>query len=152
MFQTAKSQIVQAIAPIAGGSQRTGAYISLKNVVKCTIVCNLAMATTDTCAITIEQSTAVAGTGHTAITQTVPIWSNLDCSTSNISTARTAAVSYTTDAVAKNKIVIFEVIPDHLDAGYDVINVIMGASNASNTYTANYICDMRYSGADVIAD
>lgn len=147
-----KTQVVQAIAPIAGGSNRTGTYISLKNVVKCLIVCHLSMATTDTSAITIEQSTAVAGTGHTAITQVVPIWSNLDCSTSNTLTERTAAVNYTTDAVAKNKIVVFQVDPIKLDAGYDVVNVIMGSSNASNFYSAVYLLEMRHSGDDVITD
>lgn len=147
-----KFQVVQAIAPIAGGSQRTGDYISLKNVTKCLIVCEFAMATTDTCAIVVNQATAVAPSGATPITQVVPIWSNLDTSTSNTLTARTAAVNYTTDAVAKNKVVVFQIDPDHLDAGYDVIGVVMGSSNASNFYSAVYLCEMRYSGADVITD
>jgi hypothetical protein len=147
-----KLQVVKAIAPIAGGSARTGTYISLKNVVKCLVVCELAMATTDTCAIVINQATAVAPVGATPITQVVPIWSNLDCSTSNTLTARTAAVNYTTDAVAKNKIVVFQIDPNHLDSGYDCIGVVMGSSNASNFYSAIYLVEMRYSGADVIAD
>ena len=147
-----KLQVVQAIAPQTGASARTSDYISLKNVVKCLVVCELAMATTDTCAITIEQATTVAGAGHTAITDVVPIWSNLNTSTSNTLTARTAAVSYTTDAVAANKIVVFQIDPAILDDTYDVISVVMGASNASNYYSAVFLCEMKYSGADVIAD
>ncbi len=147
-----KLQVVQAINPKTNAGGATGTYISLKNVIKCLVVVHCTDATTDTTAITLEQSTAVAGSGHTAITQVVPIWSNLDCSTSNTLTSRTAAVSYTTNASVKNKIVVFQVDPIKLDAGYDVVNVVVGGSSASNSISAVYLLEMRYSGADVIAD
>ena len=152
MLQIDKTSIVQAIAPATNASQLTGDYISLKNVVKCTIVVFGIWTTTDTSAITIEQSTAVANTGHTAITQVVPIHVNLDCDADDTLAAATAAVSYTTNADAETKIVVFEVTPDLLDAGYDVINVIVGASSGSNIVSALYILDLRYSAADVITD
>ena len=103
-------------------------------------------------ALTIEQATAVAGTGHTAITNVVNIWSNLDTATSDTLVSRTAAVSYTTDAAIKNKVVVFEFTPDILDSGYDVIALHAGSSSASNIVSAVYVLELRYSGADVDAD
>jgi len=152
MIQIDKVKVVEAIAPQTGASARTGKYISMKNVLKATIICQIAQATSATSAITLEQSTAVAGTGHTAITNVVPIWSDLDTATSDTLTARTAAVSYTTDAATTNKVVVFEVNPAELDATYDVLNVIMGISHSSSIVSAVYVLDLRDSGADVDAD
>ena len=152
MLQIDKTSIVQAIAPAANTGALTGDYISLKNVVKCTIVVYGIWTTTDTSAITIEQATAVAPVGSTAITQVVPIHANLDCDVSNTLAAATSAVSYTTNADAETKIIVFEVSPDLLDDGYDCITVKVGASNTGNIVSALYILDMRYSGADVLSD
>jgi len=151
MNQLDKIKFVDAIEPQAGAAI-TGNYISLKNILKVLVVVQIAQAAVNTVAITIEQSTAVAGTGHTAITQVVPIWSNLDTAASDVLVARTAAVSYTTDAGQKNKIIIFEIDASKLDATYDCINVLTGASDATNITSAHYICELRYSGADLDAD
>ena len=151
MYQLDKIKFVDAIEPQAGAAI-TGNYISLKNVLKCLVVVHITQAAANTVAITLEQSTAVAGTSHTAITQVVPIWSNLDTGTSDVLVKRTNAVSYTTDAATNNKVIVFEVDATKLDAGYDVLNVLTGASSASNITSAVYICELRYSGADLDAD
>ena len=150
-MQIDKHQIVKAIQPQAGAAI-TGDYISLKNVVRCHVVVFITQAAVNTVAITIEQAQAVAPTNSTAITKVVPIWSNLDCASSNTLTQRTAAVSYTTDAGQLIKMVVFEINPEILDATYDCITVKTGSSDASNITAAWYECEMRYSGADVIAD
>jgi hypothetical protein len=146
-----KQITVCAIKPQAGGAI-TGTYISLKNVVKCFVKVLINQAAANTVAITIEQATAVAPTGSTAITNVAQIWSNLDCTASNTFVLRTAAVSYTTDAGQVPKIVVFQIDPASLDDGYDCITVKTGASSASNITAAWYELEMKYSGADVIAD
>ena len=151
MINFDKVKVVDAIEPQAGAAI-TGKYISLKNIVKVHVVVQIAQAAVNTVAITLEQSTAVAGTGHTAITNVVNIWSNLDTAASDVLVARTAAVNYTTDAGQKNKIIVFEITPDILDDGYDVLNVLTGASDATNITSAHYLCELRYSGADLDAD
>ena len=150
-MQIDKHQIVKAIYPQAGGAI-TGDYISLKNVVRCHVVVFINQASATQVAITIEQAQAVAPTNSTALIKVVPIWSNLDCAASNTLVARTAAVSYTTDVGQKYKIIIFEILPESLSATYDCITVITAASDATNITAAWYECEMRYSGADVIAD
>ena len=150
-MQIDKHQIVKAIYPQAGGAI-TGDYVSLKNVVMAKVVVFINQAAANTVAITIEKATAVAPTGSTAITVAVPIWSNLDCAASNTLVQRTAAVNYTTDAGVKYKIIVFEIDPTTLGTTYDCITVKTGASSASNITAAWYELEMRYAGADVIAD
>ena len=152
MIQVDKLKVVEGIAPATDASGSTGKYVSLKNVVKATVIVSIAQGAANTVGISLEQSTHVAGTGHTAITNVVPIWSNLDTGTSDTLVSGTAAVNYTTDAATESKIVVFEVNPAELDAGYDVLNVVLGASSGSNIASAVYLLELRYSGADVDAD
>lgn len=144
-----KYKIVEAIAPAADAAGRTGDYVSLKNVNLAYVVVHITQGNAATVALTIEQATAVAGTGSKAITVSVPIWSNLDTATSDTLVRRTDAVSYTTDAAVKNKIVIFQIDPATLDVanGFDCIVVKTGASNAANITQAMYVLDERYQQA-----
>ena len=151
-MQINKMNIVEAIAPQTGGTL-TGDYISLKNVIKAFVVLHITQADSDTAVITIEQAQAVANTGHTAITKAVPIWSNLACATSDVLVARTAAVSYETDAAVAHKIVIFEIDPATFDIanGFDcmMVKVVVGASSV---VSAQYLLEQRYNGAVEITD
>lgn len=133
-------KIVEALEPATDAAGRTGDYVSLKNYRTCFIVLHITQGNAATIAITVEQASAVAGTGHKAITVPVPIWSNLDCAASDTLVARTAAVSYTTDAGVKHKQVIFQVDSSTLDIanGFDCLTVITGASNAGNITSAQY--------------
>jgi hypothetical protein len=103
-----------------------------------------------TVALTVNQATAVAGTGAKAITAGARIWSNLDLAANgDVFTRRTDAVSYTTDAGVKEKIVIIEIDPAALDQvnGYDCIAVLTGASNAANITSVIYLGVQRYPGS-----
>lgn len=147
------AQIVEAVHPQGGGSAITGDYISMKKVGHVTVLCNINQTTADTIAITIEQATAVAGTGSTAITKAVPIFLVADAATTDVWVAQTAAVSYTTTAATKAKMVAFEIDAEDLDAGYDCLTVKFGASDSANIVAAQYICGMlRYGPSSVIAD
>ena len=152
MISFDKVKVVEALEPATNGSGLTGLYVSLKNVIKVHIICQITQGASNTVALTIENATAVAGTNHTAIVNVVNIWSNLDTGTSDTLVARTAAVNYTTDAGTNNKIVVFEFTPDILSTGYDCIAMHAGSSSASNIVSAVYVLETRYSGADLDAD
>jgi len=153
MIYADKLKIIHAFGPSTNGGGFTGDYISLKNVVKCWVVLHFNdTGAAATAAITLENASVVAGSDDQAITQVVPIWSNLDCATADTLTSQSAAVSYTTDNAQKYKIVLLEVDPSKLDAGFDVLVVKVGVSSASNYVGGLYICEMRYSSADVITD
>ena len=139
-----------AIAPATQAGGSTGKWLSMKNILKILIEVVVAQGAANTVAITIEQAINVNGDSNTAITEVVPIFSNLDTGTSDTLVKRTRAVNYTTDAGTNNKIVVFEIAADKLDVNtYDCINVNLGASSGSNIASATYWCELRYSGADL---
>lgn len=137
---TEQFKIVEAMPNATDAAGRTGDYVSLKNAVMAWIEVAITQGNAATIALTVEQASAVAGTGSKAITETVPIWSNLDTAASDTLVRRTSAVSYTTDAAVKNKMVIFQIDPATLDVanGFDCITVKTGASNVANLTGARY--------------
>jgi hypothetical protein len=147
-----KTKIVEAITPQAGAAI-TGDYISLKNAAHVTVLVDINQANAATVAVTIEQATLVDGTGSKPITNAVPIYLVADAATSDAWVAQTAAVSYTTDATTKHKLIAFEIDAASLDVagGFDCITVKTGASNAANITSAVYVLsDLRY-GAEKTA-
>lgn len=139
------AKIVEAMAPATDAAGRTGDYVSLKNASRVFVVVHLTQGNAATVALTLEKATAVAGTGSTAITSVVPIWSNLDTATSDTLVRRTDAVSYTTDAALKNKMVVFDVDAASLGGDYTCLVVKTGASNVANiTQAMYYLVGERY--------
>lgn len=138
---------VEAIAPQSNAGALTGDYVKCSECDKLNIVVHITQANAATCALTIEQATTAAGGGSKAITTTVPIWSNLDTAASDTLVRRTDAVSYTTDAGVKNKMVVFQVDPAGLDLanGFYFVTVKCALSHADNiVQAAYYFSNMRY--------
>jgi hypothetical protein len=141
---TQEMKIVEAITPQVGAAI-TGDYVSLKNVQMAWVIVHIAQGNAATVAITIEQASDVAGTGHVAITKVVPIWANLDCVASDTLVRATDAVSYTTDAGVKHKTIVFQIDPATLSlANGDCITVLTAASHADNITSALYLLETRY--------
>lgn len=127
------------LAPAADAAGRTSGYFSLRNALKAYIVVHVNQGNAATVALTPLQAVDVSGTSSKAITAT-PIWSNADTSTvAAPGAAQTAAASFTTSAATKDKIVIFEIVPEQcmdVTNGFDCIAVQTGASNAANITAA----------------
>lgn len=86
--------------------------------------------------ITPFQATNVAA-GTTAALPAMPIWANEDCGATDTLVSQTAAAAYTTAAVAKTKLIIFEIDPAILVTGTDTsIGVVLtNSSQATNFCT-----------------
>jgi hypothetical protein len=88
-----------------------------------------------TIACDVLQATSAAGAGAKVLTGVRRIWTNLDLKrrTTPI-TRQTDALSFTTDAAVKEKLVIIEVAPSDLDLanGFTYIAPRTGASNVAN--------------------
>lgn len=141
------AKIVEAMTPATDAAGRTGDYISLKDAARVFVVVHIAQGNAATVALTLHQATTVAAGSEKAIANVVPIWSNLDTSLTDTLVARTAAVSYTTDAALKNKIVVFQVDAASLDVsgGFDCLTLKTGASNVANlTQAIYYLVGHRY--------
>lgn len=139
-------KIVEAMPNATDAAGRTGDWVSLKNALMAWVVLYVTQAHAATIAITINQASAVAGTGSKPVTVNGPIWSNLDTAASDTLVRRADAVAQTTDAGIKNKMVVFQIDPATLDVagGFDCIAVITGASNAANITGAMYFVQSAY--------
>jgi hypothetical protein len=143
------AKIVQALQPATDAAGRTGVYISLKNARRVFVIVHIDQGNAATIALTLFQATAVAATGEKAITALVPTWANLDAAASDALVRQADAVSFTTDAGVKRKIVVFCVEGAMLDVsnGFDCFTIKTGASNVANFTQAIYILEgMRYGG------
>lgn len=139
-------KVVEAMPLATDAAGRTSDYVSLKNVEKAWIVISITQGNAATIALTPKQASAVAGTGVKNLTNSVPIWANLDTAASDTLVKQTDAANYTTDAGVKNKQVIFEIDPRHLDVegGFDCIAFTTGASNVANLTGAVFVLQMKY--------
>jgi len=149
-----KDKPVEAITPQDGGAI-TGAYVSLRDAEMCFVLVNINQANAATVDITIEQATDVAGTGSKVITNVVQIWANQDCAATDALVRQVDAVSFTTSAALKQKLVVFQINPAHLDGnnGFDCITVRTAASDVTNITAAQYILgDLRYGGSTPPSD
>lgn len=132
--------------PVTTNGGVTCDYVSLKNAKRCTVIVSLSNGTGFANAITIEQATAVAPTGSTAITLVVPIWTNEAVSTTSDTLVRdTDAVSKSVNNSISDKMVVFQIDPETLADGFDVITCkIDDSSQAANLVDVTYLLEMNY--------
>lgn len=148
----ANAKIVELLAPAADAGGRTGAkYVSLANAHKAYVIAHITQGNAATILLSVLQATSAAGGGSKAISAAAPIWSALDTATTDALVARTAGTTYTTDAGVKNKVVVFELLPEAvLDMvnSFKYIGFSTGASNAANiTQAMMYLVPIRYNQA-----
>ena len=137
--------LVDGYAPNVGAAAAvTGDYISLKNVDKVWVVFQYRQADGNAITFQVNKATAVDASGATIITNTVPVWSNLDTATSDTLVRRTDAVSYAAGTGATNKIVIFQIDPASLGSTYDVICGYASAIAAAQYLSILYIIKPKF--------
>jgi len=142
------------LLPAAGDAAgRTGRYASLKNAIKAFVVVEVNQGNAATVQVSILQAKDVSGTGSKAINAS-PISLINDTSTIDAFTAQTAAASFTTDASLKDKLIVFEILPEaalDVNNGFRTIAVQTGASNAANVTGAKlvYVASIKALGASL---
>lgn len=123
-------------------------YISLKDAHRVVIVAELLQAVSHTTALGYNVATAVAPTGATAGTATVPIWKNADVSSTDTLVRGTDAASVLATAGATNQQLVMEIDAAKLPAGYDCIAATLDdSSQATNFATVTYFIETRYPGS-----
>lgn len=158
MVLVEKYKVVQAVEPKITNAAITGAYVSLKNVIRGSVVVNLTQAVGHATVIYLYQAKDVLGTEAKPLSDNVPVWANEDVSLGDSLIRKADGVSYTVANTAKNKQVIFHIDPARLDIndGFNCLNVRIGASTqATNFASAEYILDSKYAGdvpASVVVD
>ena len=140
--------IVEALAPAADAAGRTSDYICLKHAHRVTVICHVDQGNAAQVTFTLQQASAVAGTGKKDLTNAAKVWVNQDLAAADGLTQQTDAKLFQTSAAVKHKYVIFEVDPSCLDLanGFDCLAVDTSASNAANITAATFLIHTRYEG------
>ena len=139
-------KFVNCYGPCAGnGVGTSGDYVSLKNVLRAYVIVKHAGANDTDLVIAIKEATAVAGTSAAAITATMPIWVSPGTTSDDLQDRQTDAATYTLDpATLGSAIVIIEVDPAILSAGFDCIQAYTTGGHASNFVDVIYALQMAY--------
>lgn len=144
------TRIVPAIAPIAGGSARSGDWVSFKGYKRCTIAVHIAMGNAATTTITFDKAKTVAG-GSNVDGITMPrAYKHTGALGAAIAyVLQAAATSFTSSNTGSGQdLYLFDIEADELGDDYDCLQVELGASNAANIVAAWYILSgPRYAGA-----
>jgi hypothetical protein len=143
-------KIVTALTSTTTNGALTGDYVSLKNAKRVTVVVEMLQAAAHATVISINQASAVDGTGTKVITNVVPIWANEDVATTDTLVKQTSAVNYTITADTNNKLVVFQIDPATLDMAnsFDCITVKTTASSEVTDFaSAVYYIETKYAQA-----
>jgi hypothetical protein len=141
-------KLISGTTPVTTNAAVTGDYISMKNFHRVFVVFKLTQAVGHATTCGINRATAVAPTGATAMTETVPIWLNEDCATSDTLVRQTDAASQAVAADVLNKIVVMQIDPEVLAAGFDCIaGTTTASSQATNFVDITYYGVPRYAQA-----
>lgn len=143
--------IVNLLKPAADAAGRTSAYISLKYAHKAYVMCEVNQGNAAQVTFTVLQATDNLGT-NSKVVNAMPIAVNLDTDTipTDQFTFPANAANYQTDAGLKNKIVVFEILPESVldinntalglnQGAYSHIAVQTSASNAANITAAQLL-------------
>lgn len=152
---TANQYLHEVVKPVAGLAPITPStsvpdYVSLKNVLRMTVIVLVDNATTVTgSAITLKQANAVAGTNEKALAFD-KMFANIDTGAGDTLT-ETAVVSdtFTTDATNdKNLMYVIDITPEMLDLANDFDCVRVGTGDATAAVlSVQYLCHMKTGAA-----
>ena len=123
-------------------------YVSLKNARRCIIIAELLQAVGHATALGVNEATAVAPTGAAAMTALMPNWKNTNVATTDTLTHNADAATVACSANATNQLLVMEILPERLTAGYDCIAATLTASGqATNFATITYLLETKYPSA-----
>lgn len=139
-------QRYRALKPATDAAGRTSLYYSLKNAARAWFTVLIDQGNAATIAISLEQATAVAGTGTKGLDTLHRIWASNDLAVTKDPTRQADAANFTTDAELKEKMVIIEIDLESLDVagGFDCIAITTGASHAANLTAAVLEIETKY--------
>lgn len=135
-----------ALEPATDAAGRTSLYFSLKHAKKARFIFTVVQGHATPPALSLEQATAIAGTGTKGCDTDHQIWATNDIAVTKDATKQTSAAGFSTSAALKTKLVIIEVDPMELDVagGFDCIAITTGASNVANVTSCILEIETKY--------
>jgi hypothetical protein len=149
MFLPEKIHVVDIMSPATDAAGRNSDAISLKHASGPVIIeASITQGNSATIALTLQQCTAVDGTGATPLTVNVPIFASQDVggASGDVLARQADGVAFTTSAATTRKLVRFVVDPATLNlaGGFDCLRIATGASNVANITAARAIIAPTY--------
>jgi len=141
---------VALLPPAADAAGRTSGFHTLKNAMKAYVIAHVNQGNAAPVTISLLQGQDVSGTGSKAVTANMPIWAVADTSLADALIAQAAAANFVTSATLKDKLVVFEILPEavlDIANGFTSIAVQTSASNAANITEAKLFVLESYQGA-----
>lgn len=139
-------KIVSGTPIVTTNTAVTCDYISLKDAHRVWVIASLLQAASHATALGITEATNVSAGSAAALTgKTFPIWKCADVSTSDALVRGTDAATVSATAGTTNQILVLEVDPSKLSAGFDCIAATLTASSeATNFVSVIYVIETRY--------
>jgi len=138
--------LINGFKPQVNTAAIAGDWVSMKLAHKIWVVFHMAQGHAAQSTLSLYEATDVAGTDAAVVTETHPIWYNLDCDT-DIFTRATDAATYELDVALKTKLVVFQFDASQFSSGFDCVKGYAGASNILNIVGCTYVLDNRYKQA-----
>lgn len=130
-------KIVDATSgPVTTNGGVTTDAVSVKNAQYAELHLQFTQAVGHATVITLQECTAVDGTGAATVANAMRIRSNLDTAASDTLVVRTAATSYTLAGTVKKMQVIFEIDPARLSSGSDVLRATVSDSSQATNFVS----------------
>ena len=123
-----------------------GAYISLKNAKRVIVIAELLQAATHATGLNIGLREKVGSGSAEASTAVMPVWKNANIAT-NDTLVRESSDAHTIAASAgvTNQLLVMEVLPERLKAGFTAIRgQLADSSEATNFATITYLIETAY--------
>lgn len=140
-------KLVYAYMGAADALGTSADVVSLENYHRLWIIA-IHKGTSDTdLVLNVQECDDTTPTTAADMSDTFPIWENTNYSSSDTLTRITDAASYTIDpAAAGSTMVVIEVDPSKLTAGYPCVRVKGTGGHSENTVAVLYALDPRYPG------
>lgn len=122
--------------PVTTNGGVTGQYVSVKNYGMVTLTLQFTQAVSHATVITLKEATAVAGTAVQTIANVQNIWSNLTTAASDTLVRRTDATGYTLGTGAVKEMVVFQINPASMTAGFDVLGFTLSDSSQATNFVS----------------
>jgi hypothetical protein len=140
-----RNQVVLCSGPANyTGTAATTEWVSLRNYKRAVVKITTGAWAGGTAAVTLNEATAVAGTGSTALGFSY-MYTN-DAAATAPTLVKTAVTSNTFNLDTASSLYLIEIDADELTEGYDCLNVAIASPGANNDFYSVEIilCDPRY--------
>ena len=137
--------VIQGLVPQATDGNPLSAWCDISDAVTAFILVHVTKGDAALTSFQIREGNTATGGGAQNLAGTALIWSNLNSTATNVLTRRTNDSIYALDNASdgRGQIVLFQVDPARLSAGFMAIAVQVAAGNADNIASLQFLVERK---------